>query len=77
LAAIASEHAFSYLDVWVTDRAGHRADLALAVDVVERLDRFVAALWRRCPARHAGGHLGPRQPRGRDGDPATAARRCR
>jgi 2,3-bisphosphoglycerate-independent phosphoglycerate mutase len=49
LAAIAAEHAFSYLDVWVTDRAGHRADLALAVDVVERLDRFVAALLGALP----------------------------
>jgi 2,3-bisphosphoglycerate-independent phosphoglycerate mutase len=49
LAALAGEHAFSYLDVWITDRAGHRADLALAVDVVERLDRFVAALWGALP----------------------------
>jgi 2,3-bisphosphoglycerate-independent phosphoglycerate mutase len=44
LAGLASEHAFTYLDVWITDQTGHRADLALAVEVVERLDRFVAAL---------------------------------
>jgi 2,3-bisphosphoglycerate-independent phosphoglycerate mutase len=49
LATLAGDHAFSYLDVWITDRAGHRADLALAVDVVERLDRFVAALWGALP----------------------------
>lgn len=51
LAAIASDHGFSYLDVWVTDRAGHRADMALAVDVVERLDRFLASLREALP-RH-------------------------
>jgi len=44
LAALAAEHAFTYLDVWVTDQVGHRADLALAGEVVERLDRFLAAL---------------------------------
>jgi len=44
LAAIAGDHAFTYLDVWVTDHVGHRADLALATSLVERLDRFVAAV---------------------------------
>lgn len=50
LAAIAGDHAFTYLDVWVTDQVGHRADLALATALVERLDRFVDALWSALPA---------------------------
>jgi len=43
-AELAGEHLFTYLDVWVTDQVGHRADAAEAVAVVERLDRFVAGL---------------------------------
>ncbi len=44
LASLAADHAFTYLDVWVTDRTGHLADPATATRLVERLDAFVAAL---------------------------------
>jgi len=44
LAALAADHPLTYLDVWVTDQVGHRAELATATALVERLDRFVAAL---------------------------------
>jgi len=48
-AELAGEHLFSYLDVWVTDQVGHRADAAAATALVERLDRFVAALLAALP----------------------------
>lgn len=44
LAAVASERAFTFLDVWTTDRAGHRADVDEARALVERLDAFVAGV---------------------------------
>jgi 2,3-bisphosphoglycerate-independent phosphoglycerate mutase len=44
LVGIARDHALTYLDVWVTDRVGHRADLALATDLVAHLDAVLAAL---------------------------------
>jgi 2,3-bisphosphoglycerate-independent phosphoglycerate mutase len=49
LALLAGACPFTYLDVWVTDQAGHRGDLASAVGLVERLDRFVAALRAALP----------------------------
>jgi len=45
LAALAADHAFTYLDVWVTDKTGHLGDVAVGTALVERLDRFVEALW--------------------------------
>lgn len=47
LAALARDHALTYLDVWVTDRIGHRADPRLATALVERLDEVVGALAAR------------------------------
>lgn len=44
LSALAGAHAFTYLDVWITDRTGHLADLTTATKLVERLDAFVGAL---------------------------------
>lgn len=44
LAGLARDHALTYLDVWVTDRVGHRADLALATALVEHLDAALDAL---------------------------------
>ncbi len=44
LAALAAANVFTYLDVWITDRTGHRADVALSTRLVERLDAFVGAL---------------------------------
>lgn len=49
LAALAADHALTYLDVWVTDQVGHRGELATATALVERLDRFVAALLEALP----------------------------
>jgi 2,3-bisphosphoglycerate-independent phosphoglycerate mutase len=51
LAALAADHPLTYLDVWVTDQVGHRAELATATALVERLDRFVAALLEALPSR--------------------------
>ena len=51
LAALAADHALTYLDVWLTDQVGHRAELASATALVERLDRFVAALLDALPSR--------------------------
>ena len=42
--AIARDHPFTYLDAWVTDRVGHRADLSLATALVARVDAVVDAL---------------------------------
>jgi 2,3-bisphosphoglycerate-independent phosphoglycerate mutase len=50
LAALAADHALTYLDVWVTDQVGHRGELATATALVERLDRFVAALLEALPS---------------------------
>ena len=44
LARRAAEHAFTFLDVWATDRAGHRADSGEARALVERLDAFLAGV---------------------------------
>lgn len=44
LARRAAEHAFTFLDVWATDRAGHRADAGEARALVERLDAFLAGV---------------------------------
>ena len=44
LARLARDHALTYVDVGVTDRVGHRADLALARATVARLDAHLAAL---------------------------------
>jgi 2,3-bisphosphoglycerate-independent phosphoglycerate mutase len=51
LAALAADHPLTYLDVWLTDQVGHRAELATATALVERLDRFVAALLEALPSR--------------------------
>ena len=44
LAELAATQAFSFLDVWSGDRAGHRQDAVAARDVVARLERFLVAL---------------------------------
>ncbi len=44
LVAIARDHPLTYLDAWVTDRVGHRADLTLATALVARLDAVLDAL---------------------------------
>lgn len=44
LARRAADHAFTFLDVWATDRAGHRADAGEARALVERLDAFLAGV---------------------------------
>jgi len=41
LAELASRRPFTFLDVWITDRAGHRADLGEAAELVAKLDAFV------------------------------------
>ena len=51
LAAIAADHPLTYLDVWITDQVGHRADPARAMALVERLDRFLDALLAALPRR--------------------------
>ena len=40
LAALASEHDFTFLDFWATDRAGHRWTFTESVKLVEQLDAF-------------------------------------
>ncbi|MDF1524437.1 MAG: hypothetical protein P1P87_16670 [Trueperaceae bacterium] len=47
LAALARDHALTYLDVWITDRVGHRADPKLATALVERVDAVIGALAAR------------------------------
>lgn len=49
-AALAGEHLFTYLDVWITDQVGHRGDAAAAASLVERLDRFLGAVLTNLPA---------------------------
>jgi 2,3-bisphosphoglycerate-independent phosphoglycerate mutase len=44
LARLAAGHAFTFFDVWSSDRAGHRQDLAEAGAFVARLDAFLSAL---------------------------------
>jgi len=44
LARLAARHAFTFFDVWSSDRAGHRQDLAEAGAFVERLEAFLGAL---------------------------------
>lgn len=44
LSALAQDHAFSYLDLWRTDQAGHAADPVSGRRVVQGLDRFLEAL---------------------------------
>ena len=44
LAALASEHDFTFLDFWATDRAGHRWSFAESVKLVEQLDAFFSGL---------------------------------
>ena len=51
LGALAADHPLTYLDVWLTDQVGHRAELATATALVERLDRFVTALLEALPSR--------------------------
>ena len=50
LARLAARSAFTFFDVWPTDRAGHTADLEPAVALVERLDAFLGGLLRNRPA---------------------------
>ncbi len=44
LGALAEDHAFSYLDLWRTDQAGHAADMVTGRRVVQGLDTFLEAL---------------------------------
>ncbi|MFN2321610.1 MAG: hypothetical protein ABR510_01445 [Trueperaceae bacterium] len=44
LVAIARDHPLTYLDAWITDRVGHRADLPLATALVVRVDAVLEAL---------------------------------
>jgi len=44
LARAAADRPFTFVDVWTTDRAGHRADPAEGRALVERLDAFVGGL---------------------------------
>jgi hypothetical protein len=44
LVAIAREQPFTYLDAWVTDRVGHRADLTLATALVAQVDAVLEAV---------------------------------
>ncbi len=41
-AEVASDHDFTLFEYFLTDLAGHRQDMSQAVDVLERLDRFLA-----------------------------------
>lgn len=47
VARLASEHAFTFLDVWSADRVGHRQDRDEARRFVDRLDRFLGTLLER------------------------------
>lgn len=44
LAALAGRASFTFFDFWLSDRLGHRGGLDEAVDLVERLDRFLAGV---------------------------------
>jgi 2,3-bisphosphoglycerate-independent phosphoglycerate mutase len=44
LARLAERHAFTFLDVWSSDRAGHRRDLGEANAFVARLETFLVTL---------------------------------
>lgn len=44
LAAIAADHDFTFLDIWLTDQAGHGGTMTEAVSLVDRLDVFLEAL---------------------------------
>ncbi|MFO8182692.1 MAG: metalloenzyme [Candidatus Aegiribacteria sp.] len=46
LATAAAGKAFAFLDVWLTDRIGHRGTLDEGRDLVRRLDAFVAGVLR-------------------------------
>ena len=50
LAGLAGEARFTFFDFWLSDRVGHRADLAAAVEVVEALDAFLAGVWSAADA---------------------------
>jgi len=50
LATIAATHAFTLFEFFQTDRAGHRADLDAAENVLRKFDRFLAALLLRTDA---------------------------
>lgn len=47
LITIASNYAFTLFEFFLTDRIGHRADLALAEAVLQKFDRFLAVLLQR------------------------------
>ena len=52
LAALARRVDMAWFDFWPSDVAGHRADMAQAVDLLERLDRVLGGLleaWRGGP----------------------------
>ncbi|MGQ9503003.1 MAG: alkaline phosphatase family protein [Anaerolineae bacterium] len=44
LALLAREHTLSYFEFWITDLAGHRQDWDLALNVLQRLDRFLSGV---------------------------------
>lgn len=44
LVALARDHPLTYVDAWVTDRVGHRSDLALATALVARVDAILDAV---------------------------------
>ncbi len=44
LATLSRRHTFTFFDVWLTDRLGHKQDALQAVKLLERFDRFLAAL---------------------------------
>jgi 2,3-bisphosphoglycerate-independent phosphoglycerate mutase len=50
-AALAGDHLFTYLDVWITDSVGHQGELGSATALLERIDRFLGALLAALPAR--------------------------
>lgn len=45
-AGLATTHAFTMLDVWLTDHFGHRQDLRAGRSLLERVDAFLGALLR-------------------------------
>jgi hypothetical protein len=49
LARHAAGQALTVLDVWTTDRAGHKADLTSAARLVERLDAFIGGVLTAAP----------------------------
>ena len=44
LAAIAKKHDFTLFEYWLTDHAGHKRDMNVAVEVLERFDSFLKGL---------------------------------